>query len=497
MKPIQIIVQVSLPFILLAGLGGDHYHAQAAVNASVVSAQGSINVFEGAPFSFEFESDGGYVQGSVPITEMWETSGEFKHTIQVLYSGTFSGSNGGQIEGTCEISYSCYYTGEEDNDHTDWGGDFACALCEAAAKSCDCRWNGTLYNNGQGNGSSWCTEGQGEFVDMITGDWQVTFPASVLSGTSQGSQFQHPQVSQAISETKIPIDDMSDDSCASCHSSGGSSQPIGAPSEFNESGETFIEIAETNSVSIEELQEAITLEREEINPEFSGRPVARLLQWNGNLVSVNVDENGQPYLEDVNGNGIYIDDHGIPLQEDVTIESNAGEIIQDHPEIDWNPYLDTFNNTLGDLLTTIGSPNMELVQGSGSDPQPSSLLTDLHNTVSDPDALGIEELSEEESQTIQIEDYALYNNGIMSETSDEIDLLMEQVFKETMQSSASRFKEELSQGLTAHIEQVQSEQPQVPIKVTEEFYNNVAVVIGEKKINELVEEVGLDPDAAC
>jgi hypothetical protein len=439
-KKIILVLLISQTLLVLPiGL----FMVKALPYFQIITAEGELWYIEGnqLPFMFEFDPNGGEVNGSSASITIEDTYGNYYSKI-IIFNGNFSGGDAGVIKGTCELEIIPQPSGFINN---------------------ACFWEGYLYADGHGEGIIWEV-----WQDQTnTGQWVVNFsPDEFLNNSShEESSPQHetkpqePESTSIISTlTQIPQD------------------TIG-----------------TNSS--EEIIDAIIYERQYYFSDFSKFPSTQLLVWDGILVNINLNQFMHPYLQDAYGHKVEIDESGNPIDESYFIESAAVKVIEENPQVDWDSVLNALYEKISLVSQQLFSPTTEIVDISVKKPTLSPFYGELvdifgHNETNGIDTTDIERLS------VQTEFYSLHTLGITSKLSNTTEILMNQVLEDTRQSSASRWNETISNGFKTIIQQEFNNSSIVPKEVTDEFYNKVVSVIAEEELNKLAEKAGLDPKAA-
>ena len=410
----------------------------------VITAEGELRYIEGnqLPFMFEFDPIGGEVNGSSASITIEDTYGNYFSKI-LIFNGNFSGGDGGVIKGTCELEIIPQPSGFINN---------------------ACFWEGYLYADGHGEGIIWEV-----WQDQTnTGQWVVNFsPDEFLNNSSQEESTpqqetkpQEPESTSIITtSTQIPQD-----------------------------------IVDT--ISSEEIIDAITYERQYYFSDFSEFPSTQLLVWDGILVNINLNQFMHPYLQDAYGHKVEIDESGDPIDESYFIESAAVKVIEDNPQVDWDTTLNTLYSKISLVSEKLFTPTSEVVNLSADEPSMSPFYEELVDLFAQQDTLGIDTITDSEQLTVHTEFFTLHTQGITSKLSNTTRIMMNQVLSDTIQSSASRWNETISNGFTKIIQQEFNNSSIVPKEVTDEFYYKVVSVIAEEELNKLAERAGLDPKAA-
>ncbi len=441
---------------------GAYQSARADGIGQLVTAKGTISVFDGVntPFTLEFNPAGGNASGGIP--QVTRRDSESVEVGSITYTGTFSGGDGGSVQGTCKVRYECTYTAPDENGF----GNMACQLIKLAKEACDCRWQGRLYADGHGEGTSGCANpgAGGTTQGNVSGNWRVTFPKGLITG--KGAEPAQP--ADEVPEELPPMEEI--------------------PPE-----ETVDENSQPENISRQEIREAIAAVRANAQSGYTRASAGQLITWNGTLVSVHVDPSDRPFFEDLNGNRFNVDENGNPLEEGYEVESPSREVISSHPGVDWNSKVAGFVDRVTPVINSIGLPDWELVRGTFGSPQSSSLYEQIQESVNLPDNLGISELTDSESRTVQVEIYSLQNRGAMQNAAAASKSLISRVLEETASSSAQSLRTDIARAVVT----VGGEKPELPAGVTREFYDRVIHVIGQDKLEELIKETGMDPEAAA
>ena len=431
-------------------LGGVPY-TQASAQAGTITAQWTIHLFDAGdvPFQLEFNPQGGSVTAST--TYLFEGYMDAK----ISFSGTFSGGDGGNIQGTCHPE--CTLKGAAQ-------GGLGEEFINLACNSCSCGWNGVIYAAGYAEGTSWC-DNDGAFFKTMMGEWRVSFDPAAFGGGGQAPQIQPTAALLATEQTLLEPD--------------------------------ADEAVLPDGYALYDLQSAIQNEREEAQPGYEGRRTAHILQWNGKLVSVGVDVSGQAFLEDVYGNCVAVDDNGNPLESDRVLDSPSQDVIEKNPHVNWTEALGIYSMQVDWLLESMENPANELLSGTVKDPHINETYLILDELVANPESLEVDELTDKEFLTLQVEGFSLHMQSTMSDLAKDMQYSSQQMLLTAAEEMDNQVEEQTRQAFNTHLQTLAEEQPGVPVEVTSQFYQDVANIVGADRIRELVEqETGLDFAAA-
>lgn len=334
------------------------------------------------PFQMTIPPSGGtvdaYVEGASSYT-IPEVGMSIGSSFTGYFAGTFDGGDGGQIGGEWEITSTLILPA---------GIEIPPQASIPTTTVSGGSWQGQLFEDGTGTGTYSGSDSMGM---PIQGTWYLNFDA-------EDFQSELPMPTEVSSSPTPPP------------------EPATQPTATSQSASTpTLPLAPdiTPVVSMQSLVDLIYRQRTLLQTGIDAWRPSIATWFGGQLVSVSVDEEDQPFVVDVYGQRTPVDEQGLPLTEVDSRVTPSEKIIKNNPDIDWGAQLEDFGERSWSTLQNLLQPGFDWFNQTVEGLKPSESLNQFVDQLNTP-VVGQEEgLTEEESVVVQ-------NETILLQTQEEM-----------------------------------------------------------------------------